>query len=124
MEKMKYIAAKINKPFEVNLRSMLGSTNYSWSITKMPDSVFLLYTEVTPVPSNPFSIGPVNQKFVFAFNGAVNTNMATIEFSLLCLSTPSMITPETRTIKVDVKVCGDEADTDTVKYEGTSAYIS
>lgn len=122
MEKMKYIATKINEPFEVNLQSMLGSTNYSWGITKMPDSVFLLYTEVTPALHNPF--GPVNQKFVFAFNGMVDTNMATIEFSLLCLATPSMITPETRTIKIDVKVCGDEIDNDTIKYEGAKAYIS
>lgn len=105
-QEKKHIKAMYNRPFEVNLVSSLGSTNYSWSLTKMTAGIFLLSTEIVPCNSNCVG-GNVMQRFVFAFSSEIDTNIGTLEFNLLNLSSPSQIT-ETKKITVDVKVSGED----------------
>ncbi len=84
------INVKRGEMFTVTLQSMIGSTNYGWSLTSMPAGVYLFAQCNEPVGRG---IGQVNQVFHFLAitpaNGIMN-----IEFKLLCLSDPDKVEKE------------------------------
>lgn len=70
------------KSFSVELQSMLGSTNYGWTLTGLSEGIALLGTEISRV--NP-RIGPVIQRFLF---GAISATKDKVEldFTMVNLS--------------------------------------
>lgn len=70
------------KIFTVELRSMLGSSNYGWCMTSMPEELILMGAENVPAPRG---IGPNLQRFYFGAVSAENCNVE-IRFSLTCWS--------------------------------------
>ena len=83
--------------FSIELQSMLGSTNYGWTLTKLPQGIALLSTETAPTAAG---ITPVVQRFWF---GAVSAteDKAELEFTLVNLSDISA-TKKTHTVLVNV----------------------
>lgn len=91
------------KTFSIDLQSMLGSTNYGWALTCLPQGIALLRTELSWV--NP-RIGPTIQRFWF---GAVSVtkDKEEIEFTMLKLSD---MTPTDKKLSVLVKVIPSDSE--------------
>lgn len=89
------IIASVNHTFDIILESMLGSTNYGWSLKSMPDGVALLSTEIVPIRTG---ISPVRQIFTFAALEPVKDGI--IEFAMLCMSNPSSLPADTATYHI------------------------
>ena len=79
----KTIVAYQGKAFSVTLQSMIGSTNYGWCLTTMPEGVVLAGVENVPTTQG---IGPVNQVFYFGAKDVPENPNVVLEFQLLCLS--------------------------------------
>ena len=83
--------------FSIELQSMFGSTNYGWTLTKLPQGIALLSTETTPTAAG---VAPVIQKFWF---GAVSAteDKSELEFTLVNLTDMSA-TKKTHTVLLNV----------------------
>lgn len=84
--------------FSVSLRSMLGSTNYGWSLTHLPKGVVLIGTEIA---NHRQGIMPVDQIFYFGaegLNGCEEEKNLRLTFAMVCYS--------------DFRKCVDEVDID------------
>lgn len=79
----KTIIAYQGKTFSVTLQSMLGSTNYGWCLSTMPEGVVLAGLENVPTTQG---IGPVNQIFYFGVVDVPEDPNVVLDFKLLCLS--------------------------------------
>jgi len=92
------------KPFSVELQSMLGSTNYGWCLTGLPQGIALMMTETIPTARG---VAPVIQRFWF---GAISATVekAEIEFTLMRISDAS-VTKQKHSVLVTV-VSSDSED--------------
>jgi len=115
----KTIVAYQGKFFSVTLQSMLGSTNYGWCLTNMPEGVVLFGIE--NVPTTP-GIGPVNQVFYFGVTDVPENPEVVLNFKMYCLSDFSKSGEE---VAVNVKLVPynkDNGDANTfVTYSENSA---
>ncbi len=84
------------KAFTVALQSMLGSTNYGWCVSSMPEGIVLLGTE----NESSLRMGPVIQKFYFQATSGEQPNVE-IKFILACLSDLTKVENE-YTLKVRI----------------------
>ena len=83
--------------FSIELQSMFGSTNYGWTLTKLPQGIALLSTETI---STATGVAPVIQRFWF---GAVSAteDKSELEFTLINFTDMSA-TKKTHTVLLNV----------------------
>ncbi len=79
------VVALQGKNFVIELVSNLGSTNYCWCVTKMPDGIWLADTNVIPVAPG-LAGGKTIQQFVFIAAQVPEEEPAGIKFKLACMS--------------------------------------
>lgn len=83
--------------FSVELQSMLGSTNYGWTLTKLPQGIALLSTETVPTAAG---VAPVLQRFWFGATSATE-DKAELEFAIVNLTDMS-VSKKNHTVLVNV----------------------
>ncbi len=86
------------KIFSVDLVSYLGSTNYGWCVSKLPDGIWLAGIMNTPVDN---VCSKTLQQFYFVAVNAPETGTCTIQFQLACLSD---VTQVSQIYEVEVNV--------------------
>ena len=83
--------------FSIELQSMLGSTNYGWTLTKLPQGIALLSTETAPLAAG---VAPAIQRFWFGAVSAME-DKAELEFTLVNLTDMSAA-KKTHTVLLNV----------------------
>ena len=91
-----------SRTFTVALQSMLGSTNYGWCVSSMPQGIVLLGTE----NESSLRMGPVIQKFYFQ---AVSGEQPDVEIKFILASLTDLTKVENEYIlKVRIVPCDSE----------------
>ncbi len=76
----KQIDVVVGQPVQITLQSMVGSTGYSWYLTKLSGGLGLSHTASVPSSAVPGQIAPTNQIFTFL---ATNKGTCDLEFDLI-----------------------------------------
>lgn len=76
--------------FSVELVSNLGSANYGWCVSRLPEGIWLAGTESIPVTPGRSGSKTI-QQFYFAAVQASEDESVTIEFALACMSEPDKV---------------------------------